>query len=296
DGGNPENSILASRGLAQEFQQAGVPIVVASQLPLTFAGSAIMTKVFYQGWMDGKDVREALHDARVALYENPDARHDWVSMVSYVRLPEGYNDYLLDVRLKAELAALETSSRHAAYLLEHNIKDAFQYGQVIERLQQRIKRLHEFLEHHKTEGYKSKKEVTQENAGLLASAYKRLAELFHNRAIDDPERAEHWTKESRSALTEARDAYQKGFAHNTSHHWTGVQYLALDAVLTGKMSNTLAWYACYLAATTERDSPGTDETTRVWALGSIAELSLLARLAEGVQSGDDAATTLRNLC
>jgi len=29
------------------------PIVVASQLPLTFSGSEIMTRMFYARWMEG---------------------------------------------------------------------------------------------------------------------------------------------------------------------------------------------------------------------------------------------------
>ena len=53
-----------------------------------------MTRVFYEGWMAVKDVRAILHETRVALREAKEAGHDWVSMVAYVRLPEGYNDYL----------------------------------------------------------------------------------------------------------------------------------------------------------------------------------------------------------
>ena len=38
DSGNAENTIIEAGGLAQELHRAGVPIVVASQLPLTFPG------------------------------------------------------------------------------------------------------------------------------------------------------------------------------------------------------------------------------------------------------------------
>jgi hypothetical protein len=282
DGGNAANTIIESGGLAQELHRAGVPIVVASQLPLTFPGSKLMTRVFYEGWMAGKDVREVLHDLRVALYEAKDSGHDWLSLVAWVRLPEGYNDYLLDVRLKSQLAALETASKHANYLIEHNIKDGFEYERVTERLKRRIERLEELLVECKSLDRNRRRDVVQENAGLLGSAYKRMGELLANRAATDTDRSEHWFGESRSALDKARSIYRQGFGQNPAHHWTGVQYLALEVVLTGKISSIADWYACYVAATAQRDNPDTAVADRVWALGSIAELALISAVAKGV--------------
>ena len=294
DGGNAENSIVAAGGMAEELHRAGVPIVVASQLPLTFPGSEILTRTLYAGWMDGQDVRNTLHATRVALYESKEAGHDWVSMVAYVWLPAGYSDYLLDVRLKNQLAALETASKHANYLLDNNITDGAEYDQVTDRLQRRIKRLEDLLEEHKAVDRRRKNEIIQENAGLLGSAYKRLAELLANRANVDPNGPARWREESRVALTKARDVYQQGFRQNPAHHWTGVQYLALDAVLTGSISSLADWYACYVAATAQRDNSETSESDRVWALGSVMELCLLGPLNPALAfpvAGDAAALT-----
>jgi CHAT domain len=290
DGGNAENTIVESRGLAQELHHAGVPIVIASQLPLTFPGSEIMTRVFYGGWMAGKDVRRALHDTRITLFETKDAGHDWMSLVAWVRLPEGYNDYLLEIRLQGQLAALETASNHAKYLIENDIKDDFQYNAVTQRLQDRIRSLDQLLNELETVAINRNREVLGENTGQLGSAYKRLAELLGNRATAVPEHTEQWLAESRSALVKARDMYRKGFRRDPADHWLGVQYLALEAILTGQVS-VASWYACYNAAVAQRDYPEGNEKDRIkkqiWALGSVAELGLLASLATGVMFSPD---------
>jgi hypothetical protein len=298
DAANAENTIIEAGGLAQELHSAGVPIVIASQLPLTFPGSEIMTRVFYQGWLAGKDVRTVLHETRVALHGDDESGHDWVSLVAYVRLPEGYNDYLFEVRLKSQLAALETASKHASYLIENDITEEMQYQQVTERLQERVLQLEQLLKEHGSITHQRKKEIVQENAGQLGSAYKRLAELLANRAQAEPGRAAHWLAESRRAMEKARDAYRDGFRHNTSHHWTGVQYLALDAILNGQVSNIADWYACNVAATAQRDHPDSSDVDIVWALGSIAELGLLAPLAPvgGGITAEDGAAALTSLC
>ena len=63
---------------------------------------------FYGDLFAGLDVRAALHRTRKDLYEHQnEAGHDWVSLVGYVQLPEGYRDHLEDVRLKSQLAALK---------------------------------------------------------------------------------------------------------------------------------------------------------------------------------------------
>ena len=278
DAGNAANTIIQSGGLAQELHRAGVPIVLASQLPLTFDGSEIATREFYQGWLAGRDVRDVLHSTRVALYESPKAGHDWVSLVAYVRLQEGYADYVFSVRLAGELAALETASKYANTLLEQNITEPAQVDQVSDRLQQCAKRLEASLAELDAGALRTRNDIVQENAGLLGSALKRSAELLAWRAAASPADRDRWLDESRTAAAKARDAYRAGFLRNTSHHWTGVQYLALDAALTGRISKIAHWYTNNVAATAERDDPACNAETRAWALGSIAELGLLATL------------------
>ncbi len=282
DGGNAANSIIEAGGIAQELHQAGVPIVIASQLPLTFPGSVVMTSAFYEGWMRGQDVRQVLHNTRVALHEAKEAEHDWVSLVAYVRLPEGYGEYIRTVHLESQLAALETASNYAQQLLDKAITSEFAYNQVDDRMQERIRQLEALLAQYDKSGEKPRAEVVQENAGLIGSAYKRLAELYHRRARVDSARAAHWQGESRKALEKARTVYHSGFRRNTSHHWSGVQYLSLHVVLSGEVSGVKEWYASYQAAEAQLSLAGSSEKDRIWAQGSIAELVLLAPFIKGV--------------
>ena len=102
DAANLTNTITSKRSIAHGLHELGFPVVVASQFPFTVPGSNLMVETFYKALLGGEDVRIALHQARVALYENRQTTgHDWASLVGYVRLPEGYADHLLDVRLES---------------------------------------------------------------------------------------------------------------------------------------------------------------------------------------------------
>jgi hypothetical protein len=230
DGGNQANSAFRVESLAQSLHRTGVPVVVASQLPLTCAGSVVLTAKFYERLFSGQDVRMALHQSRVALFQaSPEATHDWLSFVAYVRLPEGYADHLDKVSLEAALASLETAGRWAKHIEDHNIQAGPTFDHVVDSLEQRIDALNKSLETHADEA--ERREIREEKTGLLGSANKRLAQFFFIRSKADPDREEEWQQKSRQALERARDAYRMDWMA----HWNGVQYLALQAVLTGKI-------------------------------------------------------------
>lgn len=288
DGANATNTLIETAGAAQELHRQGVPVVLASQLPLTFTGSAIMLREFYGAWVEGCDAREALHRTRVALHAAHDVKpasqstgHDWLSLSAYVRLPEGYADYLFQVRLRSQLAGLENASRFADHLVLKNAKDAWQYDDVMKRMQSRIRRLHELLEDIPAAERKRQGDVLQENAGMLASAYKRLAELLARRAVVDPEQAERWRRESAEALATSLEKYRSAYASNTSHHWSGVQVLALQGVMEGAIPRVGEWYACQVAAENAQKGERSTREEQIWGMGSLAELALLAPLAAG---------------
>jgi hypothetical protein len=116
--------------------------------------------------------------------------------------------------------------------------------------------------------------AVDENRGLLGSAYKRLAELLHNRASIGDE-AERWESESRRALEQAREWYGRAYAENLSAHWLGTQQLSLEAVLDGRIAEPWKWDAALAAA--ETACAHEDE---YWACGSRVELHLLAPYAD----------------
>jgi CHAT domain-containing protein len=291
DGGNAENSVIPGRSLAHTFHRAGVPVVVGSQLPLTFEGSVAMTREIYGALLSGDDVRLALYKARKALHELPEAKagHDWVSLVAYVQLPEGYADHLLDVRLQAELACLLTARRWADHILERQEPSDEPLAKVATSLRRRIEALSKFIT--ETEKQTSRRGLYEENAGLLGSAHKRLAELLFLRGSrsGDP----GLLGESRAELGAACSSYLQGYKRNLSHHWTGVQYLSLRAILDGSLreKDTGYWHAALGAAEIDRDA----DEMEYWALGSLAELLLLAPLAGQKARLDEACERLREM-
>ena len=273
DAANLTNTITSKRSVAHGLHELGFPVVVASQFPLTVPGSTLMVETFYKALLGGQDVRIALHQARLALYEKRQTTgHDWASLVGYVRLPEGYADHLLDVRLESNLASLKTIQGWSDSLVNQGGKDPALFERAATELQQRIEALLEFLgESEKT----SRRGVFEENLGLLGSAEKRLAEVCFARSRLGE--GAHWQQLMREALARSRDWYRQAYRRNLSHHWTGVQQLSLEAALEGRIANPGHWHAAVTAADIDRENGSPGEV--IWALGSLVELYLLAPLA-----------------
>jgi hypothetical protein len=209
--------------------------------------------------------------------------HDWASLVAYVQLPEDYYDRLAEVRLQAEFASLMTAQLWSDHLVNNNVRDPAAFQDVAWRLIGRITNLEDFLNERPAVYDRN------ENIGLLGSAQKRLAELYYYRAALGDDRAT-WMRRSSEALDQARKWYGESFTGNLSHHWTGVQSLALEAVCTGRISRPGWWYAAWEAA--EADDRRTGD---VWVPGTLAELCLLAPLAGRGDQLEQARDQLREL-
>lgn len=281
DSANVGSTVVSSVSLAHALHAAGVPVVLGSQFPLTSAGSTVIVEKFYGALLRpplvaaasarGTDVRDALHEARLAVYERQaETGHDWMSLVAYVQLPEGYDERLLDVGLETELAGLRTAQRWADGLTRNADAPSQLYDRVAERLRDRIASLQRWA---KLAADTHRRNVVEENEGLLGSAHKRLAEILHHRGRFEDDR-ERWARESREALEQARRWYELGFKQNLSAHWHGVQELSLEAVLRGRISRPWQWHTAIEAAKTACGS-----STECWAAGSRAELHLLATYA-----------------
>ena len=268
DSANAVNTVIPRRSIAHQLHVSGIPVVIASQLPLTVPGSTILIENFYVDLLAGKDVRSALHKARCALYEHrKTAGHDWASLVGYVRLPEGYADHLPAVRLEAVLSSLKAVQAWSDDLVKSDVIDQARFERLADLLRANIQKLEVFLEEKKLP-----KGVLEENLGLLGSAEKRLAELYFE--CGRRSGGDAWREPMRAALERARSWYRKGFDSNLSHHWTGVQFLSLEAVLAGRIGEPGRWYAAALAARLDAEKP-----SEVWAYGSLIELHLIASAA-----------------
>jgi len=271
DSANQTELTYTNYSIAQELHRLGVPVVLASQLPLTMAGSVVMAREFYRYLLEGDDVRRALHAARVALRGATDAGHDWLSLVGYVRLPpEGYARHLAEFGLRAELGMLDAQQERADRLsLEGG--EAAEFYEVETQLRKRIAAL---IARRNDLGGASQ-HLLDESHGLLASANKRLAELLFTRAGKLGDRSDRDLSGNREALDHSLACYRAAYCDNIQNHWLGIQLLALEAALHGKFENPSDWNIVRRAAELARDA----NEKNFWACGTLAETHLLAPVA-----------------
>lgn len=278
DSGNQGSHMLSTASAAHAIHQAGVPVVIASQYPLTIPGSVIVVRSFYSALFAGEDVRDALYRTRCALYSATETTlHDWESLVAYVRLPEDYADQLMDVRLAAELASLETANAYADHLTKHGASAA-SYEALTARLEERVAQLERWTVDAERAG---RVDALEESRGLVASAYKRMAEALFRRAGLASDR-DAWRERSRRTLQKSADWYRLASNKNLASAWTGVQDLSLDVVLHGHLTEPWRWHAV-LQAITARGQDGD-----LWAIGLLPEMTLLAKFGEAPLDGDAA--------
>ncbi|WP_170113406.1 CHAT domain-containing protein [Ahniella affigens] len=105
DSGSPVPVPLNPTGdsILHALHEAGIPLVVGSQFPLTFQGSVVMASVLYEYLLAARDPRAAFVDLRRQLAVRLAHTHDWASIVCYVSLADDHDD----VNLSAELRRLD---------------------------------------------------------------------------------------------------------------------------------------------------------------------------------------------
>lgn len=88
DSGRPQGIPLDPAGdsLAHALHAAGVPLVVASQFPLTYEGSVVMAGRLYEHLLYARDPRLAMIDVRHELVRRVPWSQDWASLVCYLSL------------------------------------------------------------------------------------------------------------------------------------------------------------------------------------------------------------------
>jgi hypothetical protein len=284
DSANQTDLTFTNYSIAQELHRLGVPVVIASQLPLTIAGSIVLAREFYRYLLKGDDVRYALHAARVALRGDANAGHDWLSLVSYVRLPpEGYAKHLAEFRLRAQLGMLDAQQQRADRLsLEGGT--AAMFDEVETQLRDRIASL--VAQQEDLDG--SNQRLVDESRGLLASANKRLAELLFTRAEKLRDRRALDLGSSRAALEASLACYRAAYRKNIHNHWLGIQQLALEAALQRRFEDNNDWQIVLRAAELARDA----NEKEFWACGTLAESHLLAPVVGRPKQLDAAAAAL----
>ncbi|MFZ4699599.1 MAG: CHAT domain-containing protein, partial [Candidatus Methylumidiphilus sp.] len=280
DSANPGSVIIPVASLAHALHLAGVPLVVASQFPLSKKGSIEVAKALYPGLLRGKNPWILLHSIRSDLHARfADSNHDWASLVVYEALPDNLEEQLEEVRYHQGKRANKAALVHMERAIP--IKESVPGPNDLEihgRFAQTVKGTFDQLP---MDG-----KFSAECLGLRASSHKQLAQAKYQwaKAMSQGSTEYHdCLLQHYDDLEQARIDYQqaarsflvnedKPLQHIAQLHWVLVQTLSLTAVL-GKSMPAGFWETAKLSAEAYLDHSLMEE--RAWAHGSLAELYLL---------------------
>jgi CHAT domain/Metallo-beta-lactamase superfamily len=283
DSGNQAEVVAPGSSFAHALHQAGIPLVVASQFPLSMEGSVALVERLYTGLLWGENPLPLLYRLRTELHSRFGGRsHDWASLVVYEALPAPEH---LDRQLQEVVYARSKSALEAALkALEQAIEDGDPGQEQLAKLAARV------------EGARARLPQSGpyalEGLGLSAASYKRLAYVEFSLALlpgAQSEVAEWHMKKCHSQLQRASEGYRRAAIEflrlsgetvqlKATLHWVLVQALSLATLLGDKLDGLGEdhWRTGRLSAEVYLGHTSIEE--RAWAHGSLAELWLL-RLA-----------------
>jgi hypothetical protein len=317
--GNVGSVAGAGASVAHALHEAGIPLVIGSQFPLSFPGSVLMVETLYRGLLWGEDPRVLVSDLRRRLHAQFPESHDWASIVAYASLSSEFEMELDTVELSRVEAHINTAINHADAAIKR-VTTPFQrsqqnsssttadaerlLGPARDRMEQARARLEHLL----------KREAAQHAQifGLLAGTEKREGAVLYalSGGSDVPEASRDRDRlASRQLLARARDHYWQTFLLDRANSWAIVQYLSLHLVIRHwKTPNGVGappadgaadsksmerdpvtlWRMARMLAI--QDLSGKEATGVEWALTNLTELHVLALFPElhGVAERADA--------
>ena len=305
--GNGGSVVGAGASVAHALQEAGIPLVVAGQFPLTFEGSVELVETLYDGLLWGADPRSLLMDLRRRMHVLQPRSHDWAALTAYASLPVDFDDQLCDLVIGRARTALEVAMDHADRVLldATRVHGRTPTEAMMKRARDRIDRPWSTMSTLVERIPKRRFELL----GLLASLCKRRAEIeLAASMMFQTGDADLLRDDCRALLEQSRDHYLACFRERRDTSWALVQYLSLALVLelpstpgddeppslpSQRQAQLQRLWA--LAWSLSLEDLDDDEDERAgWALGNFIELPLLARLLRrapdaGALSWDDEA-------
>jgi CHAT domain/Metallo-beta-lactamase superfamily len=265
--------------VAHDLHAAGVPLVVASQFPLSVPGSIPFVETFYSDLLWGVHPLLSLYRIRLLLNaRNQRKYHDWASLVVYEALPANLEDQLHETRYKQTKEVLEGALRSIEKATRG--RESHPSNEEYEAF---LKRVGEARDKLPPSG-----PYAAECKGLRAASRKRIAEVEYrlarvNAGLERQHHAEQCYFNLQKALHDYQEASQ-AFLVNTEDmihrkatlHWLLGQALSIECVL-GQPFRLDAWMTALFCASSELENSANE--SRIWGHGTIAELYLL-RLAD----------------
>ncbi|HET9963075.1 MAG TPA: CHAT domain-containing protein [Nitrospiraceae bacterium] len=311
ESGNVGSVAGAGASIAHALHEAGIPMVVAGQFPLSFEGSVRLVECLYEGLLWGTDPRPLLYDLRRRLYSQFfKDNHDWASLIAYMSLPADFDTQLQDVQISQANRSVNAALSHADETTRKLFKRKRLTSDEPRHLNDEEKRMLVENARLKIENTKTRLETLFTSIpskgslikGLLASVEKRQAEVLYAAAstgLLDRKTQARYENQYKELLRKARDNYWDSFSLDRSDCWAVVQYLSLT--LTMQRSSLFLksaslrdeaehlndrgnersdrnpdalWSLAHLLSLYDLVSSKPD--TRIWAHGNLIELYLLS--------------------
>ena len=235
DSANVGTVITPGASFAHQLHEAGIPLVVAVQFPLSADGSVPLTRRLYNGFLWGEHPLQVLQEARAELHARYTASwHDWAGLVVYEALPRTLGDQLDALRYRQAKRAMDAALERIDSAVE-----AKSQGNGSSELEHDVK--------YAVEKFPLNGQYAVECVGLRASSLKRIAQarfkLGHHEATENPGAGDpHHEKDPYDLLDEARIDYlcavrdlmvsdSRTLQRIATLHWVLVQVASLSMVL-----------------------------------------------------------------
>ncbi|HFQ89213.1 MAG TPA: CHAT domain-containing protein [Desulfobulbus sp.] len=280
--------VVYSHGsFAHLLHEEGVAVVIGAQFPLSFAGSTRLTRSIYTHLLRGNDPRIALHEARQALFSDPQcSTHDWASLVGYIALPPDFDQQLPRHFYRRQKGVIENIMK-SIDKYQGNGENGCHTGtredtghpyrtRILQALLDRLDR--------ETARLPDDPCFESEVLALKGSIAKRKAQVMYREEPRDTRYCRHLL-EARRLYRQAAEAAvgetETGVVKKRSPHWSLTQFLSLQLVLNGELTgeDMEKWHAAYFAARVDMKARhGSDR--QIWAYASAMELNLLRAVCE----------------
>jgi len=279
DSGNVGSVAIPGGSIAHDLHFHGIPWVFGSQFPLTKSGSIRMTRILYDGLLQGEDPRKLLHRLRASMHIAGSTDHDWASLVAYASIPDQFDFHMHWFRSEQMRKAVDVDLDRADKLNEKKDYEGADEAIAEARRQLEVweKRLPDpdWIQGLSNALQSMADAIRAECYGIFGATEKRAAYLYFVRADQtDLAQAELIHKKENDALVKARTWYQRAMQTGVKdrEHWPATQYLSLTAVLDKPaepetFDGTFTW--------AEQGLAGSTPTNVAWAHGTLAELELL---------------------
>ena len=288
DSGHPGSVISPGGSIAHALHAGGIPWVIASQFPLWKHASVVAAELLYLGLLRGDDPRWVLHTVRERLRTDFTTTHDWAALVAYAAVPWAFERQVEAFRNWQTRHAIEVKFDE----VEHRVVARLEIEPLLETIRGDLTRWRAELPDSAAARQRA------ERLGMSAASEKRMGDVFRRR---DKESAA-----ARAAYERALDFYEQALKAEPVNHWVVTQALCMRAVLAEAAHDASLGHeygAWWVAARqiVEWDLRTARGESRVWALGTLAELELLGAVYNGgafdvVEAGKRITTLCRDLC